>query len=89
MFFRTLLFLILAIFVLTAIRMFAGVISKGLGGMFEQPKSGGGNPTPPASPGGELKRDPVCGTFVPVSTEFRSGDLYFCSAECRDKYKHQ
>ena len=26
---------------------------------------------PPAPVGGELKRDPVCGTFVPVSTTYR------------------
>jgi YHS domain-containing protein len=37
-----------------------------------------------------LKRDPVCGTFVPMSTQFQKtvgGEAkYFCSAECRDKF---
>lgn len=41
--------------------------------------------------GGELKQDPVCGTFVPVATSVKktiNGELvYFCSAACRDKFK--
>ena len=40
--------------------------------------------------GGELVRDPVCGTFVAVSTPFKKtigGEtLHFCSAACRDKH---
>lgn len=46
---------------------------------------------PPVRPGGVLHKDPVCGTYV-------SGDsgtmqtingrmVYFCSPECRDKYR--
>jgi YHS domain-containing protein len=88
MFFRTLLLLLLALVVLTAIRMFAGVLTKGIGSMFETPKP----PRHPAAPsGGELKRDPVCGTFVAAGsgiTKTIGGELiHFCSAECRDKYK--
>jgi YHS domain-containing protein len=34
--------------------------------------------------------DPVCGSFVPVSAaeplKIPSGVVYFCSAECRDKF---
>ncbi len=41
--------------------------------------------------GGELKRDPVCGTFIPVSTavtESVNGELlHFCSTACRDRYR--
>ena len=47
---------------------------------------------PPAGPlGGELKQDPVCGTFVPVATSVKknvNGELmHFCSVACRDKFK--
>jgi YHS domain-containing protein len=39
---------------------------------------------------GELRKDPVCGTFVPVSTSLKrvvDGEtVYFCSADCRDRY---
>ena len=41
--------------------------------------------------GGELKQDPVCGTFVPVATSVKktiNGELiHFCSVACRDKFK--
>jgi YHS domain-containing protein len=40
--------------------------------------------------GGELKKDPVCGTYVSTSlavTRTIKGELvYFCSPECRDKF---
>ena len=58
------------------------------------------NPQPGRSPqsqathapmGGELKQDPVCGTFVPIATSVKqtvNGELvYFCSVACRDKFK--
>jgi YHS domain-containing protein len=39
---------------------------------------------------GELQKDPVCGTFVPVSTSLKrmvAGEpVYFCSQACRDQY---
>ncbi len=41
--------------------------------------------------GGELKKDPVCGTYVSttasLSRKVGSETFYFCSAECRDRYK--
>jgi YHS domain-containing protein len=41
--------------------------------------------------GGELKKDPVCGTFVSVDasvTKRVNGELvHFCSPACRDKYR--
>ncbi len=47
--------------------------------------------TPPVSKGGELKKDPVCGTYVSpaasLSRNVGSEVVYFCSKECRDKYR--
>lgn len=41
--------------------------------------------------GGELKQDPVCGTFVDTASSVKktvNGQLvHFCSAACRDKFK--
>ena len=41
--------------------------------------------------GGELKKDPVCGTYVSTQGSItRSVDgklIHFCSAQCRDKYR--
>lgn len=45
----------------------------------------------PERSGGELVRDPVCGTYIPKAGAFviGKGDAakYFCSIECRDKYQ--
>jgi YHS domain-containing protein len=44
----------------------------------------------PIQSGGELKKDPVCGTYVSVTASFtRSMNgqvVHFCSKECRDRY---
>ena len=46
---------------------------------------------PPVVSGGELKKDPVCGTYVSTSLSVTSrvnGEVvHFCSKECRDKYR--
>ena len=46
---------------------------------------------PTVSPGGELKKDPVCGTYVSTDTSVTKRidgqTVYFCSAACRDKYR--
>jgi len=45
-------------------------------------------PTVPA--GGELKKDPVCGTYVSTAVSLTRNihgqTVHFCSAECRDRY---
>jgi YHS domain-containing protein len=91
MFFRLVLLLLIALLLLTLVRMFAGVLTKGVGGLFDSPKPGPGTKPPKSAAGGELKRDPVCGTFVPATssvTKSVHGHLiHFCSPECRDKYK--
>jgi YHS domain-containing protein len=47
----------------------------------------------PIPSGGELKKDPVCGTYVSVAASFTrniNGQVvHFCSKECRDRYGHQ
>jgi YHS domain-containing protein len=39
---------------------------------------------------GTLHRDPVCGTFVPETTQFRrevtGRQFYYCSQDCRDSH---
>jgi uncharacterized protein len=47
---------------------------------------------PPAvRSGGELKKDPVCGTYVSTAasiTRTVNGEVfYFCSKECSDKFR--
>jgi len=69
-----------------------------LRGLFSQkrevtrpPAGAPSNPAPPhVMAGGELKKDPVCGTYVSMGasvTRSVNGQLlHFCSKECRDKY---
>jgi len=48
------------------------------------------HPAPPVTVSGELKKDPVCGTYVSTATSVtrtvHGQVLHFCSKECRDKY---
>jgi len=54
-------------------------------------KQGSADSSVRVSQGGELKKDPVCGTYVSpaasVSRDVRGETVYFCSAECRDQFK--
>jgi YHS domain-containing protein len=46
---------------------------------------------PPVQAGGELKKDPVCGTYVSTATSLsrtvNGQAVYFCSEECSRKFK--
>lgn len=53
-------------------------------------------PTPPAAKsarGEEMIQDPECGTYVPrndaITAEVRGTRHYFCSPDCRDKYRQR
>jgi YHS domain-containing protein len=52
------------------------------------PRSSNG---PSVMPGGELRKDPVCGTYVSTSGSLSlsvKGEMfYFCSPACRDRYR--
>ena len=54
------------------------------------PPSSRASPGTPPGPAGELKKDPVCGTFVApelaVTQKFHGQTLHFCSQKCRDEY---
>ena len=51
----------------------------------------GARPAPKVQAGGELKRDPVCGTYVSTAVSLTRNVggqvVHFCSKECRDKYR--
>jgi YHS domain-containing protein len=88
MFIRTVVYLLVAVLLITLLRYLIGAIARGFGqlaGFRDHPA----RPGPRA--GGELKRDPVCGTYVAAATSVkktvRGEVLHFCSPECRDKYR--
>jgi YHS domain-containing protein len=91
---ETILYLIAAVLILGVLRSVIGVVLKGVSDFFGAPSSTAGAPIrsqasriPTAE---ELKKDPVCGTYLPPSAAIQKsvgGTIYyFCSVECRDKF---
>jgi YHS domain-containing protein len=90
--FRIVFYLLITVFLITIVRGVIGIILKGFSDLLRP------SAPPPAPRGpaqdlpltGELKRDPVCGTFTPAATSIHEkvgGEIfYFCSTQCRDKY---
>ena len=89
---RAVLYLFLVIILITVLRSVIGVLSKFFQGLLEPPSSAAsGEPRPAGKDlGGELKRDPICGTYISTATSLKKtikGDVvHFCSPECRDKF---
>lgn len=89
---RALAYLLASILVISVVRSIIGIVLKGFADLFHPPASPQAGPRRSSVPaGGELKKDPVCGTFISTSTgiQKRAGGetYYFCSNECRDKFK--
>ncbi len=89
---RAFLYILVAILLLSFLRSIVGILGKAFAGMLG-PDSGrpGGAASAESKLGGELKRDPVCGTFVSTAVSIKKtvgGEVvHFCSASCRDRYK--
>jgi len=84
--FRLIIFLAVAFFVRRVMQMIMAEFSKMAGG------ANNAQPPPPRQQvTGELKKDPVCGTFVAVASSIKrdvNGQvIHFCSTACRDKYQ--
>jgi YHS domain-containing protein len=96
MFFRSILeFLALLMFFAVARSVIAAVGRMFLGGLQSPPPPSGQARQTSAreavmQSAGELRKDPVCGTFVPIATSLKrvvNGEaVYFCSPDCRDRY---
>ncbi len=91
--FRAILYLIVTVLIISVLRSVIGIILKGFSDLFQSsPSTGAAGPRSPSVPtGGELKKDPVCGTFIAASTALQTkvaGETYyFCSPECRDRFR--
>jgi len=73
------------------IRSVLGIIVKAYTSSTPQQSSSSPRQSASVPAGGELKKDPVCGTFISTATAFQKASggqtYYFCSTECRDKFK--
>jgi YHS domain-containing protein len=95
-------FLLLAVILISVLRSVIGLLTRLLAdflGHSDANRSGStgagserasGDAPAAASPGGTLKKDPVCGTYIDpgasVKKTVNGAVVHFCSAECRDRY---
>jgi YHS domain-containing protein len=93
--FRLIFELLLTVVVLTVLKSIIGIVLRGVSeAMKPGSKPPGNGSRPPDSRQvpltGELKKDPVCGTYISTATSIKEkagGEvLHFCSTACRDKY---
>ncbi|HCC59482.1 MAG TPA: hypothetical protein DEQ47_19905 [Solibacterales bacterium] len=84
---------VLMMIVFAMLRTIISAVSRAVGGAAAGPMN---RPAPAPRrgdfpTGGELKRDPVCGTFVPVSGSLHKNvngiTQYFCSQTCLDRFR--
>ncbi len=90
--FRLVLYLLLAVVLISVLRSVIGIVMKAMASFLST--STGSNPPPSAADahqlGGDLHRDPVCGTYVAESTPHQrrlSGQVfYYCSESCKERH---
>lgn len=89
---RILLWIVRALAILLLIRMILHALfgSRRAARRTQSAPGPGGPPRGQERIGGELVRDPNCGTYIPKARALAvgTGDAaqYFCSTECRDAY---
>ena len=89
--FRAIFELLLTAVVVLFLRAVIGIVMKGFGQAMRPPMQQdsprAANQAPRTA---ELKKDPVCGTYIGTDTSIRETvggqTYYFCSRQCRDKY---
>jgi YHS domain-containing protein len=90
--FKIVLYVLLALVLISLLRSVIGVVTKIMASFLDSP--GGSTQTPPNSDpqqlGGDLHRDPVCGTYVAETTPHQrriSGQVfYYCSESCKERH---
>ena len=90
---RFLVYSLVAVFLISLVRMFIGIILKGFGDLLNPQSASepGPEPAQQVPAGGELKKDPVCGTYVSevasIKRTVKGQTVHFCSTDCRDKFQ--
>ena len=95
---RGIVYALLSILLITFIRGVVGILTKGVGDLFKEEQAArgpgegsGGGRAAPKEVGGELVKDPVCGTYVSTASAFQrtvGGKTHvFCSEECRNAFQ--
>ena len=93
--FRVIFYLLLTVVVISVAKSVVGIVLKGVAqAMKASSNAPGARSANQASHQvpltGELKKDPVCGTYIAAASSIKETvagqTIYFCSAQCRDKY---
>ncbi len=90
--FRAIFYLLLTVVVITVLKGIVGIVLKGFSQVIRPDSGMPGAPRPsnqvPLT--GELKKDPVCGTYIAAASSIKETvggqTFHFCSQECRNKY---
>lgn len=82
---------LIAVLLISALRSVIGILAKAFFQSAMRPSQPQAARRPSVPSGGELKKDPVCGTYISTATALQkksgSGIHYFCSPQCRDKFR--
>jgi YHS domain-containing protein len=92
--FRAIIYALLSFLAFSFLRSIMSVLTKGVAdAVRESTGAGATQPRQPAEKGnfgGDLVKDPVCGTFVSVQSPYsRTSEgktIHFCSKECLDRF---
>jgi YHS domain-containing protein len=90
--FRLILYMLLAVVLISILRMVIGVVMKGLAALLNSGHGAASSSERGSSRlGGILHRDPMCGTYVAESTTHQrrigSETFYYCSETCKEKHE--
>jgi YHS domain-containing protein len=91
--FRVIFYLLVTVVMISVLKSIIGIVLKGVSQAMRPGSNAPGTPPRPSNQvplTGELKKDPVCGTYIAAASSIKetvSGQtIHFCSAQCRDKY---
>ena len=90
---RFVVILLAAILLISFLRSIIGILIKGFAAVINstEPSAATSSRQAAVPSSSELKKDPVCGTYVPVATSVKKtvagSVVHFCSTDCRDKYR--
>ena len=88
---RAVLYIFGAIILISLLRTILGVLAKVYGALFDPQAQARAAAGAEPRKAGELKRDPVCGTYVStaasVQKTVKGQVVHFCSEACSEKYK--
>lgn len=81
---RAALYALISIFLITLVKLFAGIVMRALNDALNGPGTGG-----QSVKGGRLKKCAVCGVYAPEASApaVKGSNVFVCSDACAGKYR--